>query len=66
MPFGIVDCKLPGGRLLPGSEFLIDDKHSLNGAEGEETVRLKRVTHKVVMNDPLLCVSGGLLRKNSC
>ncbi|KAJ4415147.1 hypothetical protein N0V82_007517 [Gnomoniopsis sp. IMI 355080] len=66
MPFGIVDCKLPEGRLLPGSEFLIDDKHSVHGAEGEETVRLKRVTHKGIetilipqpsdndFNDPLL------------
>lgn len=52
MPFGIVDCKLRDGRLLPGSEFLIDDKHSVHCVDGEEAVRLKRVTYKVVMSNP--------------
>lgn len=48
MPFGIIDCTPKDGRLLPGSEFLIDDKRSTNGIDGEEAGRLKCVTHKVI------------------
>lgn len=47
MPFGIIDCTPKDGRLLPGSEFLIDDRRSTNGIDGGEAGRLKCVTHKV-------------------
>lgn len=44
----------PHGRLLPGSEFLIDDKRSIHGVDSEEAGRLKHVSHKVIGSYPLL------------
>lgn len=50
MPFGIIDARLKGDGLLPGSEYLIDDRRGAPGVEGEIT-QLKRVTYRVGLWD---------------
>lgn len=55
MPFGIIDCSLRDGKLLPGSEQLV--KTSLGPAHIEadaaDVPNLKRVTYKVADDTPL-------------